>query len=254
MTKKFEIIKGSEADFEGAPEWAVCVSKGIYGNLYWEEDSRSKSGNRFKLVSGCFEGFYGVCREIPFTVIIAERRPIAEPQPDAGGWIEWKGGEFPPVGKGVKIDRKYRDGHVASNVGCGSDCIWSHSGSAEDIIAYRLSKPEQVEQPESPVTWDGNGLPPVGVECEVSVANVTGKCKIVYISETYSVFIHNGSESCFNTYLCTFRPIRSVEDIEREKAIQEMKSILEQKCGTLGLCGLALAEGFYDAGFRKVGK
>lgn len=84
---KYEYLKGSEKDFEGAPEWATAIASG------------TSSGNKFYL-EGMMPGLkYGslltglesqICDIHVKSNIIAERRPITEPS--------WDGMGLPPVG------------------------------------------------------------------------------------------------------------------------------------------------------------
>ena len=71
---------------------------------------------------------------------------LAEPQPDADGWIPWAGGDE-PVGRDTPVDLRYRDSemwpdklgvpsgycHLAS-----SKPYWRNDGGSCDIIAYRI--------------------------------------------------------------------------------------------------------------------
>lgn len=73
---------------------------------------------------------------------------LAEPQPDADGWIPWAGGDE-PVGRDTLVDLRYRDSekwpdklgvpsgycHIES-----SKPYWRNSGGSSDIIAYRVVK------------------------------------------------------------------------------------------------------------------
>ena len=71
------------------------------------------------------------------------------PAQEAAGWIEWKGGEC-PVEKGTLVDVIWRDGRERIGVkalqpgGAGHD-FWVSDGMVNDIIAYRLHKPEQAK-------------------------------------------------------------------------------------------------------------
>lgn len=98
------------------------------------------------------------------------------------GWIEWGGGEC-PVPRDTMVDVIFgRGGIMSTNIA--DRWRWNHSGTDSDIIAYRLHKPQQEEQPEAgeedmnecigqaPVAeWNGEGLPPVGCECEYLNSN-----------------------------------------------------------------------------------
>lgn len=58
-------------------------------------------------------------------------------QPD-DGWIEWGGGEC-PVGNGVKVDIRFREG--SEFLRFDADREWNHKDHPFDIIAYRVVKP-----------------------------------------------------------------------------------------------------------------
>lgn len=86
---KYEITKGSEKDFHGAPDWALFVSTCSTG-IYWEEAASQVKGNRYQHSdSDNLENYTGNCGGKKLC-IIAERRPIAEPVWDSEG--------LPPVG------------------------------------------------------------------------------------------------------------------------------------------------------------
>lgn len=76
------------------------------------------------------------------------------PAPDADGWIEWKGGEC-PVEKGTLVDVIWRDktersGVKALHLGGAGHHFWVADGMVNDIIAYRLHKPEAAQAPQEP--------------------------------------------------------------------------------------------------------
>jgi hypothetical protein len=74
------------------------------------------------------------------------------------GWIEWKGDSESPVPVGTKLDIKYGDGVIATNVGNQDDSTgevswrsctsWKHwqGGQGADIVAYRIHKPSVASQ------------------------------------------------------------------------------------------------------------
>lgn len=95
-------------------------------------------------------------------------------------------------------------------------------------------------------TWDGEGLPPVGVECEYmkhtrSTGNNWSKGTVKYISE-YTVVIDDDDvdgEFIAHPLGCAFRPLRT----EAERAIDEMVRLSGVSIGA--------AKILYDAGYRK---
>lgn len=152
MTQKFEIITGKEEDFDGAQEWATFVTESKSGYRFFSDDVKFGA----KIESGR-SGQIGKMQHPKCHSIIAERRPITEPQPDSDGWIEWKGGVC-PVEKDTLVDVKFRNGRVNLKVkaleegsaiegGGGCQDFWDHDESWWDIIAYRLSQSENVMEP-----------------------------------------------------------------------------------------------------------
>lgn len=72
---QWEYVKGSEADFEGAPEWATHVTKADDGKLAWEEGSETVNGKRYQWhVSKTTRVYSGVVRMK--LKVIAERRKV----------------------------------------------------------------------------------------------------------------------------------------------------------------------------------
>lgn len=116
------------------------------------------------------------------------------------GWIEWGGGECPPVTHGTMVDVKLRDGSVFFNKQCwgrgyskipgfkvdatseAGGAFWRSESSQRDIIAYRPHKPDinsranddRLEQDlnecigaSEAQLWNGDGVPPIGCACEM---------------------------------------------------------------------------------------
>ena len=144
---KYEIIKGSEKDFEGAPGDALVKFKNAGTDYFcdkfevggrWTNPLYGKNIYLNEGLSGLLVG----------ATVIAERRPITEP------------------------------------------------------------------------VWDGEGLPPVGAECEIKRVAEWLPVKIEFISDTNTIFTtRGGTEECYHTHSLKFRPIRSPEDVARDEAI-----------------------------------
>ncbi|XGI80205.1 hypothetical protein ACED16_25410 [Enterobacter hormaechei] len=144
---------------------------------------------------------------------LAASKEMTINKPDSDGWISWCGGECPVDGDMV-VDVRFRaqgqadlDGDVADNF------RWEHFSNGADIVAYRLHKPEH-QKPE----WDGEGLPKVGTEAEVSVDGGRTWCSYKATSEHNGmrlVEIGNFTEE-FQRNNWMFRPIRSEADKKKE--------------------------------------
>ena len=125
-------------------------------------------------------------------------------------------------------------------------CEHSYSNNIGCPECGELSAPKVVE-------WDGEGEPPVGIECEWH-PNVHGWVKVKILgrdgSDTwYRASGEEHSQTCRN--MAFFRPIRTAEQVaaeEREKAIKEMMQHgVDAGDGTIEYSCAAL----YDAGYRK---
>jgi len=66
-----------------------------------------------------------------------------DPQPDAKGWIEWKGGECPVPGDTV-VTIRCRSGD--EDTGPASNYYWLYDEDSCDIISYRIHKPEKAKR------------------------------------------------------------------------------------------------------------
>ncbi|HIB0233625.1 TPA: hypothetical protein ACWSRY_003163 [Escherichia coli] len=118
------------------------------------------------------------------------------------------------------------------------------SDHKESIVTYWQYK-AALSASQKPA-WDGEGLPPVGVECEYmkhtrSTGNNWSKGTVKYISE-YTVVIDDDDvdgEFIAHPLGCAFRPLRT----EAERAIDEMVRLSGVSIGA--------AKILYDAGYRK---
>jgi len=69
----------------------------------------------------------------------SEQKPIPE-QLKMGSWIEWHGGDTPPVSGGDYVEFKLRSGYTHFDYGY--TLSWVHTAGNSDIIAYRICKTE----------------------------------------------------------------------------------------------------------------
>lgn len=163
-------------------------------------------------------------------------KPVTREQYEAAlaakndGWIDWGGGEC-PVGASEMVDVIFgHGGRMPTNI---ADCWrWNHSGTSSDIIAYRLHKPvgQQIPTEETSI-WNGEGLPPVGCDCEYQDSNTNEwyPVTIQYVSDQLIVIcgVTNilGEEQkteIAKDIICDkpqFRPICSEADKKREVGV-----------------------------------
>lgn len=155
------------------------------------------------------------------------------------GWIEWGGGEC-PVSDSTIVEVRYRNGEVKA--AAPADFYeWGHGRphfvtTGRDIIAYRLHKLQEAEQAkadeeadlnecigqDASPAWTGEGLPPVGCECECQFRGGWQKCTILFSGKQIVVAMVDDDEYPFESKGLLFRPIRSEADKRREEAIKDM--------------------------------
>ena len=76
--------------------------------------------------------------------VLQESKPVekaTEPAPDADGWIDWAGGDCPPVYADTEVWIKLRDGSASDNKRKAEYYNWRHHDKCYDIIKYRIAKP-----------------------------------------------------------------------------------------------------------------
>lgn len=148
---------------------------------------------------------------------------LVQELPKLGGW---------PIG----ADRIYQNakGHLVGVQGC----IISPVDMELAILAEDLHKSVAREQYEAALAaskpeWDGNGLPPVGCECEHhSPSGMVTVVKIIahFQNRAAMVAVFIPVEREFKTVdqaiSDCFRPIRSEADKKRDEAIESIKAML----------------------------
>lgn len=91
--------------------------------------------------------------------------------------------------------------------------------------------------------WNGEGLPPVGCECEIKRIADWMPVTIKFISTYHTVFTtFGGTEDCYQTCSLQFRPIRSDADRKRDDSI----NVIADLCRSSASNGHS-AELIYDA-------
>ena len=113
---------------------------------------------------------------------------------------------------------------------------------------------------EKVVEWNGEGLPPVGTVCEMSIGDPSEAewfvgTVVVHIDLDRPVAVAHNGEDVFHGYAEDFRPIRTTEQIakqERSKACDKMYGVILDKIPQdRRNNGSDICEALYDAGYRK---
>lgn len=191
------------------------------------------------------------------TAIITREQYEAALAAKNDGWIEWGGGKHPPVSTNTVVDVKLEKGYVQSGYPAG-EYSWEHIWQGSNIIAYRLHKPNEAErvrasawsayagiteadgesdlnecigQTPAPV-WSGEGLPPVGCECQYRKHKKSEQSEwftgVVKYTSEFTVVIQPvcyPGETVGHPANFEFRPIRSEAERKRDEAIEEMIKI-----------------------------
>lgn len=176
------------------------------------------------------------------TAIITREQYEAALAAKNDGWIDWGGGKC-PVDDVNEVDIKFRAGGIVYDVEAGK-YYWPRTGQEYDVIAYRLHQPQKAEQAEAddeidlnecigqdaePV-WSGEGLPPVGCECEIQFIYDTPPAewfafKLIGIHDEIAIMKLDGENtwrhiSKLSPVKVKFRPIRPEAELKREEAVK----------------------------------
>lgn len=102
-------------------------------------------------------------------------------------------------------------------------------------------------------SWDGQGLPPVGTNCEYRSNDGWLQCEVVAHRNNAAVVLNHHYEADFVPPQ-DLRPLRTPEQIaaeEREKAALEMAALMSGHEDRSKDCFKVLGEILYDAGYRR---
>jgi hypothetical protein len=77
-----------------------------------------------------------------------EELPTLTPEQIADGWVEWQGGDTPPVSGGEYVEYILREGYTSKNFAY--ELSFKHGLGSSDIVAYRVAYPRREEVEESP--------------------------------------------------------------------------------------------------------
>lgn len=98
------------------------------------------------------------------------------------------------------------------------------------------------------IEWNGEGLPPVGCECEREVPRGWSRCKINYVSSALIVYqmLETGNEYASTLSAFRFRPIRSEAERERDEKIACLDNFIGGFMKSTGGDHAHLGEAIYE--------
>ena len=74
--------------------------------------------------------------------------------------------------------------------------------------------------------WNGEGVPPVGCECECQFLDAWHVCKVLFVGAEVIVGVIDGTESAISVNHTKFRPFQSEAERKREAAVKVIKGLL----------------------------
>lgn len=174
---------------------------------------------------------------------------LAQELPKLGGW---------PLGANSLYQNA--KGHLVGVQGCIVRPVDIELGVVADDTHRSVTR-EQYEAAlaASKPEWDGEGLPPVGCECEVKVCDGYEQCEIVFSHPKSGVAYiyldeneHGGKRpvDCISPIpaLSYFRPIRSEADKKKEAVLSQIANAIIGDVPDTGMATAAMyAELIYDA-------
>lgn len=75
--------------------------------------------------------------------------------------------------------------------------------------------------------WNGDGVPPVGCECECQFLDAWHVCKVLFVGAEVIVGVIDGSERAFSVNHTKFRPLRTESERKHEDVLESICAVLE---------------------------
>lgn len=101
------------------------------------------------------------------------------------------------------------------------------------------------------VEWDGEGLPPVGCECQIIIGKNgdLGACEVIFMGSQIVVWRQKSTFAEGSSIMrsVTFRPIRSEVDKKREDIAKSLVKFLDTETEMDNIFSVKDVIGFYDA-------
>lgn len=110
--------------------------------------------------------------------------------------------------------------------------------------------------PTKPAEWDGEGLPPVGVEVEFKYGSKWIKCEVIALHKGRIVAVANETDAVGYLDQSDVRPIPSTAQIEAEKreaTIDKAATAIRSQAASVNYVdALLVSAALYDAGLLRV--
>lgn len=203
---KYEIIKGSEKDFEGAPDWATLRTVGDSGIYFFVE---AHAAGMMVVAADGIESTITQHQDI-WPEIIAERRPITEPV----AWLnldECDGSEYlgPVIGKEMECHAKDGSIFVVVVVAFDGDLpivktrLHGNYFGCDPSQLKPIPSPEDVARDEAITALfnvymdaENNDAAAKGIYDAIEVGKIPGVTKIPTVSELMRVTENATREDC----------------------------------------------------------
>lgn len=103
------------------------------------------------------------------------------------------------------------------------DCIYEETSESHHLQSISRSEYESALAASQKPAWTGEGLPPVGCECEISFSGKSlGQCEILFVGDSLIVWKQKSSQqegSGYHRHM-NIRPLRTEAERRRDAAIE----------------------------------
>lgn len=175
---------------------------------------------------------------------------LVQKLPKRGGWPA--GAEYAKVtgfgGEKILVDFLFPKAYNKLSYSIGIiACHLIDAGAGVDFHMIRRDSYESALATSQKQTWNGEGLPPVGCECEISFSGKSlGQCEVLFVGDSLIVWKQKSSQqegSGYHRHM-NIRPLRTESERKRDEAIKGMASVIDYRNGC---SSKPLAGWIYDA-------
>ncbi|AYR02297.1 hypothetical protein KGB51_gp49 [Escherichia phage C1] len=103
------------------------------------------------------------------------------------------------------------------------DCVYEETLESHRLQSISRNQYESALTASQKLAWNGEGLPPVGYECECQFLDAWHTCKVLFVGAEVIVGVIDGSERAFSVSHTKFRPFQSEAERKRDAAIEAMQ-------------------------------